>query len=39
LTAAKAKDAGKLKSAYDEFIKVADLKSEFKKEGRGQTDS
>jgi len=37
--AVQAKDAGKLKSAYDEFIKVADLKSDFKSGEKGQTDS
>jgi hypothetical protein len=39
LSAAKAKDASKLKSAYDSFIKVADLKSEYKNGELGQTDS
>ena len=39
LSAAKAKDAGKLKAAYDEFIKVADLQPEFKDGELGQTDS
>lgn len=39
LAAAKAKDAGKLKAAYDEFIKVADLVPEFKDGELGQTDS
>lgn len=37
--AVKAKDAGKLKAAYDEFIKAADLKSEYKPTELGQTDS
>ena len=39
LGAAKAKDAGKLRSAYDEFIKVADLKPVFQPGELGQTDS
>eukprot|EP01041_Mallomonas_annulata_P010602 gene10602-22137_t len=38
-SAAKAKDAGKLKAAYSEFIKVAELKSEFGPNDNGQTDS
>ena len=37
--AVKAKDAGKLKSAYDEFIQLADLTKEFKPNELGQTDS
>lgn len=37
--AVKAKDAGKLKSSYDEFIKVADLTSSYKPGEVGQTDS
>ena len=37
--AVKSKNAGALKSAYDEFIKVADLKSEYKPGEQGQTDS
>lgn len=37
--AVKAKDSSKLKAAYDEFVKVADLKPEFKSSERGQTDS
>lgn len=38
-TAVKAKDASKLKNAYNEFIKVADLKSDYKNDELGQTDS
>ena len=38
-TAVKAKDASKLKAAYSEFIKVADLKSDYKPGELGQTDS
>jgi len=34
-----AKDSGKIKSTLGEFIKVADLKSEYKPNERGQTDS
>lgn len=37
--AVKAKNAANLKSAYDEFIKVANLKSEYKASDVGQTDS
>lgn len=37
--AVKAKDSSKLKSEYAEFIKVADLKSEYKKGELGQSDS
>lgn len=37
--AVKAKDASKLRAAYNNFIKVADLKSEFQLGERGQTDS
>ena len=37
--AVKAKDAAKLRAAYSEFIKVADLKSDFKAGELGQTDS
>ncbi|KAJ1421178.1 hypothetical protein B484DRAFT_452841 [Ochromonadaceae sp. CCMP2298] len=37
--AVKNKDASKLKTAYDEFIKVADLTSNYKKGDVGQTDS
>ena len=37
--AVKSKNAGALKSAYDEFIKVADLKSKFSINDVGQTDS
>lgn len=37
--AVKAKDAAKAKAAWSEFIKVADLKSEYKPDERGQTDS
>jgi Photosystem II Psb31 protein len=37
--AVKAKDAAKVKSVYSEFIKVADLKSEYKPGEPGQTDS
>lgn len=37
--AVKAKDSSKVKSVYNEFIKVADLKSEFKPDEPGQTDS
>eukprot|EP01038_Epipyxis_sp_PR26KG_P007124 gene7124-9722_t len=37
--AVKAKDSGKLKSAYADFIKVADLKSAYKPGELGQTDS
>ena len=37
--AVKAKNGGALKSAYDEFIKVAALKSAFKPNEPGQTDS
>lgn len=33
------KNAGALKSAYSEFIKIADLKSEYKPNELGQTDS
>ena len=38
-SAVKAKDASKLASAYSEFVKVADLKSDFKPGDLGQTDS
>ena len=38
-TAIAAKDAGKLKSAYSEFIAVADLKPDYKPGELGQTDS
>ena len=38
-SAVKAKDAAALKSAYNEFIKVADLSSEYKPNELGQTDS
>jgi hypothetical protein len=34
-----AKDSGKLRAKYDEFIKVADLESKFKPGEKGQTDS
>jgi Flp pilus assembly protein TadG len=37
--AVKSKDAGKLRSAYADFVKVADLKSDFKPGEKGQTDS
>jgi hypothetical protein len=37
--AVKTKNAGALKSSYDEFIKVASLKSDFKASDVGQTDS
>lgn len=37
--AVKAKDASKLKAAYAEFIKVSDLKSDYKPGELGQTDS
>jgi Photosystem II Psb31 protein len=37
--AVKAKDSSKLKASYEEFIKVADLKSEYKPGELGQTDS
>lgn len=37
--AVKSKNSAALKSAYDEFIKVADLKSEYKPNEIGQTDS
>jgi len=37
--AVKSKNAGALKSAFDEFIKVADLKSDYKPGEAGQTDS
>lgn len=37
--AVKAKDAGKLKAAYKQFIDVADLKSDYKPGELGQTDS
>ena len=37
--AVKAKDAGKLRAAFEEFKKVADLNSEFKEGELGQTDS
>lgn len=33
------KDAAKLKASFNNFVKVADLKSEFKPTERGQTDS
>lgn len=35
----KARDAGKVKAAYDQFIKVASLKSDFRPDERGQSDS
>jgi hypothetical protein len=38
-SAAAAGDSGKMKAAYIEFIKVADLKSEYKPGELGQTDS
>ena len=38
-SAVKAKDAAKLKASYTEFIKVADLTSEYKDGELGQTDS
>lgn len=38
-SAVKAKDAGKLKAAYRQFIDVADLKSEYKAGELGQSDS
>lgn len=38
-SAVAAKDAAKLKAAYDEFISVADLKSDYKDGEKGQTDS
>lgn len=38
-TAVKSKNAGALKTAYDKFIDVADLKREFKPSEAGQTDS
>lgn len=38
-SAVKAKDAAALKSAYAEFIKVADLTSDYKEGELGQTDS
>lgn len=34
-----AKDAGKLKAAFDKFVEVADLKPAFKPDEKGQTDS
>jgi hypothetical protein len=34
-----AKDAGKLKSSFEEFVKVASLKSEFGSKDLGQSDS
>lgn len=37
--AVKAKNSAALKSAYDEFIQIADLKSEYKPGEVGQTDS
>lgn len=37
--AAKTKDASKLKTAYAEFIKVADLKSDYKLSEKGASDS
>ena len=37
--AVNAKDGNKLKSAYNEFIKVADLKPDYKPNELGQTDS
>jgi hypothetical protein len=38
-SAVKAKDAGKLKSVFDEFVKVAELETGFKNNELGQTDS
>lgn len=38
-SAVESKDANKLRSAYADFIKVANLKPDFKPEERGQTDS
>jgi hypothetical protein len=38
-SAVKAKDASKLQAAFGDFVKVADLKSEFKAGDLGQTDS
>eukprot|EP01031_Cornospumella_fuschlensis_P012582 gene12582-15371_t len=38
-SAVKSKDATKLKAAYNNFVKVADLKSDFKPNELGQTDS
>lgn len=37
--AVKAKDANKLRAAYNDFVKVADLKPEYKPGELGQTDS
>jgi len=37
--AVKAKDSGKVRSAYSEFMKIADLKSDYKPGELGQTDS
>lgn len=38
-SAAAAKDSSKLKTAYDSFIKVADLTSDYKPTEKGQSDS
>jgi hypothetical protein len=38
-SAVKARDSSKLKSSYDDFVKVADLKSDYKPGEKGQSDS